>query len=78
MVQVHVPQGVEVRVLSWAPPLKQYTENPAKSSDLAGFFAFMCSDATTLPFWDSLKHFSANEKLTHFAKKTRYTLRAQV
>src|SRR5690606_25103802 len=88
MVQVHVPQGVEVRVLSWAPPLDgplrfaiihffafssekkqspgggigrrawfrsmcrkvwrfasspghpRFTENPAKSADLAGFFVF--------------------------------------
>src|ERR1700722_7441750 len=50
MVQVHAPQGVEVRVLSWAP-----TGSPEQSEDVretpqsfvpAGFFVFcvpMCS-----------------------------------
>ena len=36
MVQVHVPQGVEVRVLSWAPNIR--TSNPRKSLNYEGFF----------------------------------------
>jgi hypothetical protein len=38
MVQVHAPQGVEVRVLSWAPTdsQKKY-EKPRKALSLRGF-----------------------------------------